>query len=92
MPTLIDSIAFAGLIPDKAFDNNALVAELNDRGARIVISQHPARAQNAAIRSKADVEQRLTLPLAQASSASGPEVMTDPPGRTSAAKCGIMAR
>lgn len=42
---LIDGIAFAGLIADKAFDRNALVAELNYRGARIVISQHPARAQ-----------------------------------------------
>ena len=45
VPPLIEGIAFAGLIADKAFDNNALVAELNDRGARIVISQHPARAQ-----------------------------------------------
>ncbi|WP_241419333.1 transposase [Acidiphilium multivorum] len=31
--------------PDSVyFDSNALVAELNERGARIVISQHPARA------------------------------------------------
>ncbi|MCU7431754.1 IS5 family transposase [Paracoccus denitrificans] len=45
VPPLIDGIAFDGLIADKAFDSNALVAELNDRGARIVISQHPARAQ-----------------------------------------------
>ena len=28
-----------------AFDSNALVAELNERGARSVISQHPGRAQ-----------------------------------------------
>ena len=45
VPPLIDGIAFDGLIADKAFDSNALVAELNDRGARIVISQHPARAR-----------------------------------------------
>lgn len=45
VPPLIDGIAFDGLIADKAFDSNALVAELNDHGARIVISQHPARAQ-----------------------------------------------
>ena len=45
VPPLIEDIAFDGLIADKAFDNNALVAELNGRGARIVISQHPARAQ-----------------------------------------------
>ena len=41
---LIDGIAFEGLIADKAFDSNALVAELNERGARIVISQHPGRS------------------------------------------------
>ena len=45
VPPLIDGIAFDGLIADKAFDSNALVAELNGRGARIVISQHPGRAQ-----------------------------------------------
>jgi transposase len=43
VPPLIDGIAFEGLIADKAFDSNALVAELNERGARIVISQHPRR-------------------------------------------------
>jgi transposase len=45
VPPLINGIAFDGLIADKAFDSNALIAELNNRGARIVISQHPARAQ-----------------------------------------------
>ena len=45
VPPLIDGIAFEGLIADKAFDNNSLVADLNERGARIVISQHPRRAQ-----------------------------------------------
>jgi len=45
VPPLIEGIAFDGLIADKAFDSNALVAELNERGARIVISQHPGRAQ-----------------------------------------------
>jgi len=45
VPPLIDGIAFDGLIADKAYDSNALVAELNERGARIVISQHPGRAQ-----------------------------------------------
>ncbi|ABQ29329.1 IS5 family transposase [Acidiphilium multivorum] len=44
VPPLIDNVEFGGLIADKAFDSNALVAELNERGARIVISQHPARA------------------------------------------------
>ena len=45
VPPLIDGVVFAGLIADKAFDRNALVAELNERGAKIVISQHPGRAQ-----------------------------------------------
>lgn len=44
VPPLINGIAFDGLIADKAFDSNALVAELNDRGAKVVISQHPGRA------------------------------------------------
>ncbi len=42
---LIDGVAFGGLIADKAFDSNAIVADLNERGAKIVISQHPRRAQ-----------------------------------------------
>ena len=33
-----------GLIADKAFDSNAIIADLNERGAKIVISQHPRRA------------------------------------------------
>lgn len=45
IPPLIDGLAFDGMIADKAFDNNALIAELNDRGARIVISQTGTRAQ-----------------------------------------------
>ena len=44
VPPLTDGIAFDGLIADKAFDSNALVAELNERGAK-VISQHPGRVQ-----------------------------------------------
>src|ERR1700732_1758911 len=41
---LIDGLAFGGLIADKAFDSNAIISELNERGAKIVISQHPRRA------------------------------------------------
>src|SRR6185312_4090782 len=40
-----DSVEVPPLIDGIAFDSNALVAELNERGARIVISQHPGRAQ-----------------------------------------------
>ncbi len=42
---LIEGIEFAGLIADKAFDSNEIIANLNKRGANIVISQHPRRAK-----------------------------------------------
>jgi transposase len=45
VPPLIEGLTFKGLIADKAFDNNALVAELNTRGAKIVISQIPQRKE-----------------------------------------------
>ncbi len=41
---LIDGIEFDGLIADKAFDSNHIIADLNERGAKIVVSQHPRRA------------------------------------------------
>jgi transposase len=44
VPPLIESVEFGGLIADKAFDSNAMVADLHERGAKVVISQHPARA------------------------------------------------
>ena len=42
---LIEGIDFGGLIADKAFDSNTIIADLNARGAKIVISQHPRRAR-----------------------------------------------
>jgi transposase len=42
---LIDGIEFGALLADKAFDSNEIVADLNERGAKIVISQHPRRAK-----------------------------------------------
>jgi transposase len=47
--TLISGIAFGGLIGDKAFDANWLIAELNQRRTRIVISQMPQRKEPLAI-------------------------------------------
>jgi transposase len=41
---LISGVEFGGLIGDRAFDSNALIAELDERGAKVVISQHPRRA------------------------------------------------
>jgi len=40
---LIDGIEFGALIADKAFDSNDIIADLNQRGAKVVISQHPRR-------------------------------------------------
>ena len=46
---LIAGVEFGGLLADKAFDSNAIIAELNERGAKVLISQHPRRAQPLAI-------------------------------------------
>lgn len=40
---LIKDAEFGGLIADKAFDAGWIIAELNKRGAKIVISQSPRR-------------------------------------------------
>ena len=45
VPPLIEGLAFDALIADKAFDSNAIIADLNARGAKIVISQHPRRTR-----------------------------------------------
>ena len=41
---LIAGIEFYALLGDKAFDANSMIEELNQRGAKIVISQMPQRA------------------------------------------------
>jgi transposase len=43
VPPLIEGLSFGALIADKAFDSNAIIADLNERGAKIVISQHSRR-------------------------------------------------
>ena len=45
VPPLIKGLSFEALIADTAFDSNSILAELNERGAKIVISQHPRRAK-----------------------------------------------
>jgi transposase len=45
VPPLIDGMSFEALIADKAFDSDAILANLDDRGAKVVISQHPRRSQ-----------------------------------------------
>ncbi len=42
---LIAGIEFGALLADKAFDSNPIIAEVDKRGAKVVISQHPRRAQ-----------------------------------------------
>ena len=42
---LIRNIEFGGLIADKAFDSDWIIENLNERGAKIVISQHPRRSK-----------------------------------------------
>ncbi|WP_299479022.1 transposase [uncultured Paracoccus sp.] len=42
---LIEGVNFGALLGDKAYDANWIVEELDKRGAKVVISQHPGRAQ-----------------------------------------------
>ena len=42
---LIQNLEFGALLGDKAFDSNAIIADLERRGAKVVISQHPRRAK-----------------------------------------------
>jgi transposase len=41
---LIRDIEFGALLGDKAFDSNTIIGDLDERGAKVVISQHPRRA------------------------------------------------
>ena len=52
VPPLIEGTDFDALIADKAFDSNSIIAELDARGAKAVIAQHPRRA----IRRDVDLE------------------------------------
>ena len=40
---LIEGIDFGALLGDKAYDSDAILADLDMRGAKAVISQHPRR-------------------------------------------------
>ncbi|MFV0293313.1 MAG: IS5/IS1182 family transposase, partial [Paracoccus sp. (in: a-proteobacteria)] len=42
---LIYGLTFDALLADKAFDSNWIVAEMNERGATICISQQPQRKE-----------------------------------------------
>jgi len=45
VPPLLEGLAFDALIGDTAFDSNALIADLDSRGAKVVIAQHPRRTK-----------------------------------------------
>lgn len=45
VPPLIAGMDFGGLLADKAFDCNWIIDEMNERGAKICISQRPQRKQ-----------------------------------------------
>jgi transposase len=49
VPPLIEGIDFDALIADTAFDSNAIIADLDKRGAKAVISQHSRRIPPLAI-------------------------------------------
>lgn len=51
---LLPGHRFNALFADKAFDSNAIIADLNERGAKIVISQHPRRAKPLPLDTKMD--------------------------------------
>lgn len=42
---LICGVEFGAILADKAFDSNWIIEDLNQRGAKIVISQRPQRLQ-----------------------------------------------
>jgi transposase len=45
----VEGLAFDALVADKAFDSNAIIADLDERGTKVVIAQHPRRANPLAI-------------------------------------------
>ena len=46
---LIKDVSFDALLADKAFDSNWIIEEMNQRGAKVVISQMPQRREPLAI-------------------------------------------
>jgi transposase len=42
---LLEGVTFGGLIADKAFDVDWIIADLDARGAEVVVSQHPRRSR-----------------------------------------------
>ena len=49
MPPLIAGLDFGGLIADAAFDSPWILEELDARGAKVVVAQHPRRARPRAL-------------------------------------------
>ena len=49
VPPLLAGISFDALIADRAIDRDAITADLDERGAKVVIAQHPRRIPPRAI-------------------------------------------
>ena len=49
---LVNGVEFGAFIADKAFDSDTIIADLNERGARIVVSQHPRRTKPSPLESE----------------------------------------
>jgi transposase len=49
LPPLVEGMAFEAFIADKAFDADWIIEELDQRGAKIVVSQRPNRLRPLAI-------------------------------------------
>jgi hypothetical protein len=45
----VERVASGGLIADEALDSNDVIADPNERGAEIVVTQHPRRTEPVAI-------------------------------------------
>ena len=43
--SLIEGVEFGAMLADKAFDSNWIIDDMNQRGAKIVISQRPQRKE-----------------------------------------------
>ena len=46
---LVDRLSFAALIAVKAFDSDAIIADIDARGAKVVIAHRPRRSAPRAI-------------------------------------------
>ena len=56
---LIEGVKFGALIADMVFDSNDIIADLDRRGAKVVIAQHPRRTAPLQIATEMDKSRPL---------------------------------